>query len=644
MPTQTKDEDSNPTQTAFQGNTTAQNQRYSRYYQKFEDYKTRRNKPVHFFNKNGQDRNIISYVEDSVNRMNEYHQKPDYKEDWQNNVFDPVTRDKLIAILSKLASSRMRPELLLKANSIFNSKGSKTRRAIYQDLLDAANLKNEDEQQLIWEMYTALSEGTVFGFESWVKDTRDVEYVKDYNPATGEKKTEKISIDRWDDVFGQIVPLKEFYPETIWVNNIKALNSNFWAQSKTLDQFKSQYGGFSQASLVQPASFYKLDDELPWGISKDTDNDNVLILQYFDKRNDKLVIHANGTEIYYGCLPWNHKELPFWCAIAEPIHHQFLYGKSLPDKLMGMQDINNAVFNGMLDQLFLSLNSPVVIDGSIDDLGEGYLEPGRIYETSPGARAQTVKLGQIDPASFQMLQVIDRNMQESSISAQAQGVPTGGRKTKFEVQQLQEGALSLASLFLQLMEGSMRKKYWLRLYNILQYYSQPSSVESGKLKFKFIVIENTKLTNGKNGKRMIQIVSGEDEKPASSKLKKIAEQEEGKEFDVMEARVEPVVITREYLMEKDIELEIKIVPNSSIKDSETQKKNKDVAFAQLAMNNPLFDQEETAKDLAKAFDKSEDIVVDQQLPQTSAPGISGQPGQPGIAAGGGQPVPDVDLI
>ena len=118
-------------------------------------------------------------------------------------------------------------------------------------------------------------------------------------------------------------------------------------------------------------------------ISSDIDQSNVLVLKWYDETNDRYAIWANGVELYWGCFPWNHKKLPFWIGIGEPIHHQLLWGKSLPDKLMGMQDINNAVFNAMLDQLYLALNSPVFIDG-MANIDEGYLEPGRIYEVDPG--------------------------------------------------------------------------------------------------------------------------------------------------------------------------------------------------------------------------------------------------------------------
>jgi len=221
----TKEKNDALKQVPFNSDVTAEN-RYEKYWSLFEEYQERRNQTVRFLNKNGVARNILDYVEDSVDRMNEYHLKPAHKEDWQNNTYQPITRDKLIAILSKMASARMKPEVLLKLKSIFTKDDSRLRKEIFSDLLENANDHNEDENALIWEMYTALSEGTVFGFESWKKESQDVEYVKEFNPDTGEKVVEKVTRDAWDDVYGEIVPLNEFYPETIWVNSLKKIKKH----------------------------------------------------------------------------------------------------------------------------------------------------------------------------------------------------------------------------------------------------------------------------------------------------------------------------------------------------------------------------------------------------------------------------------
>jgi len=606
-------------------------ERFSELYALFLKYKELKDQPIRFLNKNGIARSIMDYVKDGWDRMNEYQIKPSHKEDWQQNIFDPKTRDKVIAILSILAANRMKPEVLTRATSIFSTPLLEDKQRIFSDLLEAANRKNRDNEQLVWEMYACLAQGIVIGYESWKKDTRDVEYIKDFDPETGEYKSEKIKYNAWDDVFGEIVPVDEWYPETWWTNSIENIHRCFWVRELSYNGFMDAYGGFSNASKVKPKSYFSDVEPINWGFSSDVGADNVQVMHYYDEITDTLEIYANTEEIYKGPMPWNHKKLPFWVSIPEPIHPQLLIGKSLPDKLMSMQDVNNAILNGMLDQLFLAVNSPIFVDGSVDDLDQGYLEPGRIYTGDPGSKMSRVALGANDPASFQLLQLIQRSMEETAISAQNQGVPSGGRKTKFEVQQLQEGALNLAGLFLTMMEQSMIRKYYLRLYNVLQYYSMPSQTKSGKKKFKFFTLDDRKMSNGKIGKKHIQIVGSDEELPSADKLMALAEKDTGEMYSPTNSLVEPIAITRDFLMSNDLENEIIIVPNSSVKESQAMRDNKFITWYSSTLNNPMVDQERNLKEYAKVMGVPVDMV---KKPEPQQPGGMGMEDLLGGMSGG----------
>jgi len=634
--------------------------KYSEFWSRFNRYKEHRNQTVRFLNKGGVSRNIIDYVKDSVDRMNENHAKPEFKDDWQSNTFDPITRNKIITVLSKLVSAKLSVEAVVKSNSIFNTADSKQRAHIYTDLLEAANLHNKEHEQLVWEMFTCMTEGTVIGYEGWLKDKRTIKFVIEFNPDTGKAETEEITYDSWDDVYGEIVPIEEFYPETIWTSTrdfkIKVKRC-FRVRTLSFDGFKDLFGRYKNAGDVQPAGFYYDAKYFNWGIDEDLGDDNVQVVEWFDEVKDEHKIWCNGVELYDGPMEFNHKKLPFWISIAEPIHQQFLYGKSFPDKLMSMQDMNNALLNNVLDQLFIVLNSPTFVDGDIDDLDDGYIEPNRIYQMTPGTKIQKGTLGNVDQTSFQVLQLLKRSMEESTVSAQAQGIDTGGRKTKYEVQSLQENSLNVAGLLLKMIEDAMGYKYFLRLYNLLQYYSQPSEAMDGSTRFKYLVLDNKKLTNGRTGKKLIQIApSLEDrsENQINQELKKAANLEMGNkpdaDYDPSTATVEPIFLTRDYLLNKDVELDIRIVPNSSIKETSTQKKNADIAFYQMTAENPQIDQTENLQDLAEAFGKPRDIVKEQQEQEdpmqaemAKAKGLAGGGGMEGMPAPGSGGV-NMDLL
>ena len=165
----------------------------------------------------------------------------------------------------------------------------------------------------------------------------------------------------------------------------------------------------------------------------------------------------------------------------------------------------------------------------------------------------------------------------------------------------------------------------------------PSQTKSGKKRFRFIERSDTKLSNGRKGKRRIQIVGGKTDIPSKEELKSAIAKETGGEFDPLESTIEPIVITTDWLINKDLDLGMKIVPNSSMKDSKVSRNNKDIAFFQAAANNPLFDQKEVAKDFAKAFDKDvERVMAKEDNTQNAMAEASGLPGLAGMK---GQPAP-----
>ena len=581
-------------------------ERASKYWLLFTEYQENRDVCPRFLNKNGVDRNILDYVEDSVDRMNERKLKPSYKEDWQANIFEPITRNKTIFILGMMAATRMSIDIITKPNSIFSKVDYKEKRRIFSDILEASNVHNKDQEALIWEMFDALSEGTYIGFEDFKKGSKTVEEIVDYDPDTGENKTKTITYDAWNDVYGTKIPINEFYPETIWTRNLDDIHRMFWARELTTQQFQDVLGKYKNAELVKSAGHYREQDGFDWGISENVRDNNVQVLYFFDEVANKMGIWANLTELYYGPMPWNHGKLPIWIAQGEPINSQFLFGKSLPDKLMSMQDMNDNILDAMLDQLFMGLNSPIFVDGVVN-LDDNFLEPNSIIQLEQGSKVQKSNLGNIDQTSFQMLSLLKQGMEQSSVSNQAQGIPSGGRKTKFEVQQLQEGATQIAGLFLQLFESGYARKYLLRLKNDLQLCQMPSMTKDGSRKYKYIELEGRQLANGRTGKRKIQIV-GPGQAPTPEQMEEV----QGKDYNPLKADFQPIFISKDYLKSGDMELDVKMVANSSLKSSEFARKQRAKEYFQITAENPMVDQQKSLENFTEAMEQPADLVKEPQ--------------------------------
>jgi len=174
------------------------------------------------------------------------------------------------------------------------------------------------------------------------------------------------------------------------------------------------------------------------------------------------------------------------------------------------------------------------------------------------------------------------------------------------------------------------------MYNILQYYSMPSTSANGKPKYKLITIDDQPLMNGRVGRKMIQITGGMNEQLNRGDLKKLAGTE-----DVLKADKEVVMITRNELVNRNFDMEMQIVPNASIKDSELMKKKNDITFYQSTVGNPMFNQAMTAKDFARAFDKPDEIVNDKPETQENVQMQNEGVGQQGGQQGSQQPPTDM---
>ena len=176
--------------------------------------------------------------------------------------------------------------------------------------------------------------------------------------------------------------------------------------------------------------FYKFNE--------DVDDNEVEQWYYFNKDTDEMVIIADGIWINpmgtdtVAPLPWNHKKLPFWAAVMEPLQEDIFYGRSMADKLISMVDTQDALFDRMLDQLALAVHKPILTRKNATQFTRGFMQPGAVIQVK-GSGAITNDVGTLDvqepsQAHIQMLQIIQNRLDRTAITSEtsAQG---GERKT-----------------------------------------------------------------------------------------------------------------------------------------------------------------------------------------------------------------------
>lgn len=518
-------------------------------FKKFRQSADERNRNYEYFD----GINLIDYIDDSVRRFNTNFDEREDLEDWQARVHDPFTRNKVLAVLGKVNS-------VLPIAS-FKGRGDEDVRkgVILTNLYEFAEEMEDYEELMVNILLEAIVKGTAIGYEGVIHKKRKLRDIS----GTGDDITVKEVTEITTRLPGSIVPLEEFYPSSVSIRTISQMPYCFRRYVIPYSSFLSEWSNFSKHKYVQPKQRHAEDEMRPYYldfVSDEVEEGNVEIIQYYDKDNDMYVILANGVWLNpintkdgnqeISPLPFNHKELPFW-DIKFDFFGDFFYGKSLPDRLKSMQDVLNVLTNMLLDQSFLTIFPPLLTNG-YDDIEEDYLRPGRRTPIDtqglPISQAfQKLDLGTPSGWHQYILEYTRRIMEEASLDQVSSGqAGVGGRTTAQEIRVAAEGVTAILGLFGRMINFGMKRKAKLKASNILQFWTDPSSPMIRKLNtdqgveefndiFNTFRVENTVLSTGKRGTKIIELYADKSKQPTKKELKArqiVSEASSGKKIEI----------------------------------------------------------------------------------------------------------------
>ena len=580
---------------------------------RFREIADSRNLSFDFFD----GRDLIQYINDNVESFITNVSERDGIDDWQARVHDPFTRNKVIAILGKVSKAMPKAEFIAKGAEDFQ------REQILSDLLEHADRVDDTDELMFYAMLEAIVKGTVIGYEGYEEKERAVRDVVKYDGATKIKlKKGRIIVKK---VVGHIVPLEDFYPSSVGIRKIKDMPDCAWRSVVTIEAFKMDFAGFEKAEHVLPFQTSELKDEnrpfyLDY-ISGEVPEGHVEIIRYYNQDTDEFVIIANGiwlnpliikeTEEVMP-IPFAHKSLPFWSSIYEPLG-DFFYGKALPDKLKSLQDVTDTLYNMLLDQSFLSIFPPILTGGP-DDIEDDFLRPGRRISVSDPNDYKELVISTPKGWHQFILGWTKRQMEEASVDATQQGISgTGDRVTATEIERAAQSALAILGLFAGFIKWGVRDKTRLRAKNILQFYKFPlterilgeDGTKEYKKAFNTFKIQDTTLTSGKRGIKIIEMFRKKEEMPTKEEQKmkaKIEEKERG-------VKVERLAISMEYIRDFEFDIILAVNPQPEVSKALEKALVLEKARVYLEFMPELIDKEELAAQIARAFgDKPEKVL------------------------------------
>ena len=369
-----------------------------------------RDRLLDYFRFDDQDnaRNCVDYWNDSEKRANSFSLKPDWKEEYQENVFNGVTNAKLMVYVAQYINqeSRLQFKPLVGANKIFHW-FAKFFGEIYNYIFGV--IINEKMEKLKRAL-SCLTFGTVI-------------VRTDYN-----KKRDKFT--------RPIVDLRNYYFENIYNNTIQQPAT----ERLVLEwrEFYKRFKDWEDADLVPKyEETTSMSKDNPFNVSEHLQGDKVELIIDYDTDNKLYHITANGVLITPTHSPFPKRWLdedgnavmPFAMAKFELFATNFVYGRSLPDKLQNMQDIDNKLWNMTLDQMKLTINPPLLVGMGNDDIVAGnYHYPGAVWQLDQPDKAKWLDGGEPGMAVFRALEKIEGSMDRmSNIDPNQQGISVGQR-------------------------------------------------------------------------------------------------------------------------------------------------------------------------------------------------------------------------
>lgn len=551
-------------------------------FDKFRNAALMRN--MNFENFDGQ--NLIEYIDDSVHRYTTNIDERENIEDWQARVHDQFTRNKVMAIVGKVAQVIPIAE--------FKGRGDEDMRRgqIITDLYEYSEDVDDYEELMVNMLLESCVKGTAIGYEGYEKKETKKRDIRGF----GDDITITEEIKKTNRLYGEIVRLEDFYPSSVGIRKIKSMPFCFWRNVIPYQLFLQDFAFYAKSADVPYTTATDAGRENHPAytdyVSNDIQDGQVEIIRYYNQDVDEFVIIANGVWLNpimikgsqeISPIPFAHKELPFWEVRFESFDANFFYGKSLPDKLKSYQDVLNVLTNMMLDQSFLTVFKPILTNG-FDSIEDDYLRPGRrtpIDTQGLSIKDAVVELDISTPSGWHqyILEYTRKIMEESSVDGLQQGSASNlaDRTPAQAIRVAAEGVASVLGLFGRFIKYGVQRKATLRAKNIMQFWTEPGSPiieqvlgEGGSNEmnkaFNVFKFDSALMSNGKRGAKIIEMYASKEHMPTKADLRARAD------IYRLDNRneIEIIAIPAEYLRQ-GFDFDTKVVQNpkaDSTKESE----------------------------------------------------------------------------
>ncbi len=449
----------------------------------------RRNQTYPEFNDDGGNQTLRQYVDDSDRRLNGYtlNREAQGKDPWQANIFNPITRAKLRAIVAGVSTTF--PEFTYKATK--GGLRSPQRSELVKQMVNYSRQKDNPRLTMFWEAWEASGKGTVITYDGYRHVVEETDVITSYDAVTGEVETETEEVVTESRAIDEIVPITEFFIWDFYIHNVQDQPRVAWVDYLEEDGLKKEYGNFKNYKYLRDgktlsASRYEGDTESyyykRWSSRVGSNDNKFERVRYYSKADNCYEVWINGVLMQKTPLLWGGKKskvYPFAKTIYEPFSNkQFFYGMSLPKLLQSFQDVDNMTWDMILDLAFRSLN-PRMLAGLANkdllDIEDELMSEDDVQYVPDVTQVRPYPVRGIQGGDIQLLNMIRQAMDFVSVDPTQQGVGSGSGKTPQEIMVLNERAQELKGIFYSMLEDLWLQKTRLRIPNVLLNYMRPQN-------------------------------------------------------------------------------------------------------------------------------------------------------------------------
>lgn len=580
-------------------------------------------------------RSLFESIDDWTKRWNGYVPPMNpLLDQTQSNIFINFTRNAIISYLAKVAMAPVKPKII----SVNKKTGLPNQK--FADLLTDLNkysLQAENaEAKFLMAGLECCTKGTVIVYEGYSKQVQKIKSPIQFDAETGKVKWKEEDRVTFDNCYQEVIPLEDFFILNPYQPDVQKQPKVIWRKLTSFSEGEAEFGHYKNWKKVQPG-IYSVASTLQTFYAQsqltDLQGDQVEILRYYSKTDNRHIVVINSIVIYDGPIPFKDGKYPFAKTINEPFAVNFFWGNGHPNKYMGEQDLINTFINAMADKTINSL-VPTGLSSDLDDLIEDdVVEMGKFRKVGDIEKWKYFDAPQVGQGEINMFnQIMSLARESASSDAGAATTPRGGKMQTRQILLRQQEVMSKVSFNMSFLEDLERDRTELRLSHILQFYSIPKmekvtgvkGKEIQKLTYREVQLTDTKLSDGRTGNKIIQLIGDEHQNPDARA--KIADNLSVRETmgELNGTPTEALALSVD--MFRDFENRIQVIPNSSYEKNQAIDQAARMEFANWRLGVAPLVPIKNPQGLVDYVEEAFDIETDQF---EEAPGTNGAPQAPG---------------